>query len=325
MDKLDRIQQLHRLFTVRRHPVSLSVIADKLECSERQARRLIDTLRNETRAPLEYDRTRKGWWYTGNDEVQLPGLWFTGEELRSLGLFLELTHNLGNQLLSAELEPIRKCLYGLLKARAVEPAIFEEKIRILPIGNSQVGSETLTSVSHALLHSQRLQTQYRDYQGSITSRSVSPQHLVYYRDNWYLDGWCHLRNDLRTFSVARILAVEVLEQSALKVETNLLEKQLASSYGIFSGEGTRKAKLRFLPAIAREVANQRWHPLQQGLWDGEDYLLSFPYSEDKELVQDLLRYTPNVYVEGPVKLRKALQTRLQQGLELCLGRGLGWL
>lgn len=56
-----------------------------------------------------------------------------------------------------------------------------------------------------------------------------------------------------------------------------------------------------------------------------DYILSFPFSDDRELIQDLLRYTPNVYVEAPVKLRKALQSKLQQGLELSLGRGLGWL
>lgn len=325
MDKLDRIQQLHRLFSSRRYPVSLATIAEKLECSQRQARRLIDTLRDETRAPLVYDRARKGWWYAGSDEVQLPGLWFTGEELRSLGLFLELSKKLGNQLLSVELEPIRKCLYGLLKARGIEPAIFEDKVRILPIGNRQSGSEILTSVSQGLLQNQRLQTQYRDYQGKLTNRSISPQHLVYYRDNWYLDAWCHLRNDLRTFSVARIVTVEVLKQPAIRVETELLEKQLASSYGIFSGEGTHKAILRFLPAVAREVSTQYWHPGQQGQWDGDDYLLTFPYSEDKELVLDLLRYTPHVYVEGPAKLRKALQARLQQGLELCLGGGLGRL
>ena len=29
------------------------------------------------------------------------------------------------------------------------------------------------------------------------TRTISPQRLIYYRDNWYLDAWCHLRHDMR--------------------------------------------------------------------------------------------------------------------------------
>jgi predicted DNA-binding transcriptional regulator YafY len=37
-----------------------------------------------------------------------------------------------------------------------------------------------------------------------TEREVSPQRLVHYRDNWYLDAWCHLREDVRSFSIDAI-------------------------------------------------------------------------------------------------------------------------
>ncbi|MDT8429578.1 MAG: WYL domain-containing protein [Pseudomonadales bacterium] len=38
----------------------------------------------------------------------------------------------------------------------------------------------------------------------LSERWVSPQRLVYYRDNWYLDAWCHLREGLRMFSIDRL-------------------------------------------------------------------------------------------------------------------------
>lgn len=90
------------------------------------------------------------------------------------------------------------------------------------------------------------------------------------------------------------------------------------------------ARLATLPkydskTIAREIARQQWHPEQQGDWDDQEYLLTIPYSDDRELVQDLLRHTPHVYVESPVKLRKTLHRKLQQGVELQMGKGLGWL
>jgi hypothetical protein len=43
---------------------------------------------------------------------------------------------------------------------------------------------------------------------------VSPQRLVHYRDNWYLDAWCHLRGGLRSFAVDAILAATVLPAKA---------------------------------------------------------------------------------------------------------------
>ncbi len=83
--------------------------------------------------------------------------------------------------------------------------------------------------------------------------------------------------------------------------------------------------MRFSPAIAREIASQQWHPQQQGEWQGEEYVLSFPYGDDRELVQDILKHTPNVVVEAPAKLKKAVKSKLQQGLERYLDKGLGWI
>lgn len=55
------------------------------------------------------------------------------------------------------------------------------------------------------------------------TETISPQRLVHYRDNWYLDAWCHLRNDLRRFSVDAIQRVKVLRDKARNVaEAKLL-------------------------------------------------------------------------------------------------------
>ena len=32
--------------------------------------------------------------------------------------------------------------------------------------------------------------------------------MVHYRDNWYVDAWCHLREDLRSFSVDAVSSIE---------------------------------------------------------------------------------------------------------------------
>ena len=110
MDKFDRIQQLHRIFTAHRRPVPLRTIAERLECTERNARRIIETMQNLLDAPIEYSREHNGWQYldTPDNRFELPGLWLTGEELQSLTLLLSVLGNLGNGLLSSELAPVER-------------------------------------------------------------------------------------------------------------------------------------------------------------------------------------------------------------------------
>ena len=61
---------------------------------------------------------------------------------------------------------------------------------------------------------------------------------------------------------------------------------------------------------------QQWHPKQVGRWDGDDYVLSFQYNDERELVRDLMRYVPELIVESPLSLRRSLISRLQDGLNV---------
>ncbi len=61
---------------------------------------------------------------------------------------------------------------------------------------------------------------------ATVEREVSPQRLVHYRGNWYLDAWCHLREDLRAFSVDAIDRVEILDRRAKDVADKRLDEVL---------------------------------------------------------------------------------------------------
>ena len=58
--------------------------------------------------------------------------------------------------------------------------------------------------------------------------------------------------------------------------------------------------LRFTPKRARWVADEHWHPQQQGrfLEDGR-YELRIPYADPRELVMDILRHGADVEVVSP--------------------------
>jgi predicted DNA-binding transcriptional regulator YafY len=59
-------------------------------------------------------------------------------------------------------------------------------------------------IGSALIQRKRLIIKYQSRsKDENTQREISPQRLIYYRDNWYLDGWCHLKNALRSFLIRR--------------------------------------------------------------------------------------------------------------------------
>lgn len=322
MDKFDRIQQLHRLFCSRKLPVPMSILVERLECSERTVHRTIEKMQCELDAPIEYNKDSNGWHYREGEKsrFELPGLWLTASELQSLSLLLNLIENIGPGLLNDELNPVEREINKLLSVRGIDPSAFREQIKILPIAHRQLPNQSFQRVSEALLKQRQLDIRYQSYSHSVTERRISPQTLIYYRENWYLDAWCHLRNELRTFSLARIQRVELTKLARKSIDKAELNTHYAKAYGIFSGTPKHTAELRFFPAIAREIAQQQWHPDQQGQWDGQDYLLSIPYSDDRELIQDILRHCPNVYVDTPAVLRKKVHTKLQSALGVFTGK-----
>ena len=146
----------------------------------------------------------------------------------------------------------------------------------------------------------------------ITERTVSPQRIAHYRDNWYLDAWCELRKGLRSFAMDRVKNALETTDKAIDVAEKELNDHYASSYGIFAGKANKTALLRFSAERARWVADERWHPQQVGqfLTDGR-YELRIPYREDKELIMDILRHGAAVEVISPEVLRLAVQEQLQ--------------
>lgn len=312
MDKLDRLYQLHQLLSNRRTPVTLAQLAEKMECSEKTVKRYKEQLQLYFNAPLEY-LPHKGWQIIpGKEDLwELPGLWLTDQDVQSLLLLLDILQRFGNGLLSHELQATETKVSELLERRGIRRSDLQSRIKIIPVGYRNLPNQYLRLAFQALVQKQRLQIIYSDYSGAETQRVISPQRLTYYRDNWYLDAWCHQRNNLRTFSLSRIKQINSLEESAKHISSAQIDAHFSSGFGLFAGVAKKQAVLRFLPPVAREISSQQWHPEQQGEWDGCDYLLTLPFSQPNELIQDIQRHLPYVVIESPAEFKKQLIKHLQ--------------
>lgn len=319
LDKFDRVFEIHRILAGRRTPISRFDLMDRLGgCSEPTVYRLIRFMRDELGAPIEWDEAIGGYCYRphGTDgPYELPGLWFSAGELQALLAFDHLFANLGPGLLAEHLAPLRQRVTRLLAHRRLGLSEAAHRIRILGMAARPPGP-AFEPLASATLQRRRVRLTYhgRD-RNHTTERVVSPQRLVHYRDNWFLDAWCHLRNSLRTFSVDRVRRTDELMEPARPIPDADLDAHFASSYGIFSGKANKTAVLRFSPERARWVADERWHPEQAGQFvtDGR-YELRIPYRDPRELLMDILRHGAHVEVIGPAALREAVVDGLEKAL-----------
>ena len=157
---------------------------------------------------------------------------------------------------------------------------------------------------------------YSKGKNELTERAVSPQRLIFYRDNWYLDAYCHFRKGLRSFAMDGIRTAHVLEDKATEVPEKELHENFAESYGIFSGKATQRAKLRFTPEKARWVSAETWHGQQVSGFDkAGNYTLEFDYNQDPELVMEIMKHGDGVEVIGPASLKSKVRAELEKALK----------
>lgn len=314
MDRFDRIFELHKIFEAHRYPVPTQVLMERLDCSRATVMRCIEALRTQLNAPVVYDRVAGGFHYaaTANGvRFELPGLWFTAAELETLLVMQELLCCLEPGLLAERIAPLRARVAALLRQGGVEPAAVH-RVRVFPVAARPVDPQRFQLLASALFERRRVRLGYRSRgDGRVSERDVSPQRLVRYRDNWYLDAWCHWRDGLRSFALDAIDRAEGLVEPARELPDTELDTHFTGSYGIFAGPGDHLAVLRFTAERARWVAVERWHPDQVGhyLPDG-GYQLQVPYSDQRELLMDILKYGPDVEVVAPQPLREAVAQRL---------------
>ncbi|MDP1559601.1 MAG: WYL domain-containing protein [Nitrosomonas sp.] len=319
MHSFQRIYQLHRIISSRRQPVPHHVLEAQLECSRATVNRMIELLRLHFNAPLKYDRKRNGYFYdtTEGEAFELLGIWFDANELYSLLTAQQLLEQVQPGLLGDHLKPIKHRLEKILAAEHLNQGEIAKRIRILRMTGRNAVIAHFQSVAGALLQRKRLFIHYHNRSNDQKSqREISPQRLTHYRDNWYLDAYCHERKSLRSFAVDRIVSSHALDQLALDFTEAELDEHFATSYGIFAGKPRYTAVLRFTAERARWVAEERWHPQQQGkfLADGH-YELQIPYADPRELVMDILKHGAEVEVIEPKKLRHEVINQLQAAIK----------
>lgn len=318
MDRSERFHRIDRMLNT--GTTTFAALQEALGISRAQLKRDLAYLRERFNAPIEYDRDANGYRFgkaLDGPRYELPGLWFSAEEAHALLTMHQLLKGLDGEILGPHFEPLLARLRAVLGTGDHSWEEVENRIRVIPIGRREAQAGYFGIAAGALLRRKRLRIRhYNRAEDRETEREVSPQRLVHYRDNWYLDAWCHMRNDLRSFAVDAIREAHLLDERAKEVQKADLDEYLAAGYGIFAGHKLEWATLKFTPEAARWMAAQRWHPQQRARVEKDgSYVLELPYADDRELVMEILKYGPEVEVLSPAGMRKRVAEQLRAAAE----------
>jgi len=313
MSNNERIYRIDQLLNDRKI-VSFQYLLDRLEVSPATLKRDLAYMRDRLNAPIVYDKERNGYRFeVGTENYALPGLWFSAEEIYALLTMQHLLSNLDSDgLLSKHIKPLQSRLLAMLEDGDSSLDEIQKRVKIEKMGSRQFNLEHFQEIGSALVKRKRLVIEYQSRsKDENTKREISPQRLIYYRDNWYLDAWCHFKEALRSFSVDKIYACELEEREANEIDDKILDIELGSGYGIFAGSDVKWATIRFSPERARWVVSEKWHPNQNGciLEDGT-YELKVPYSDERELIMDIMKHGSHAKVVSPPKLIELIASEL---------------
>jgi predicted DNA-binding transcriptional regulator YafY len=316
MSEIDRLYSYRTLLTGRR-AVPRDEILSKLEISQATFKRDLAKLRDRLNIPVVFDRDLGGYRLDHTDTRQeLPGLWFSQDEILALLTIQNMLEQLEPGLLGPKLKPLQQRLDDMLTGQGLSAETLSQRVRLVHAGKRRLKLKCFELVAKATLERKQITIQHFNRQtGKTVERTISPQQLVHYRDNWYVDAWCHLRKEVRSFAVDAIAECEQLDVDAKELDADQLRSSMQSGYGIFGGAVKGWAKLKFTPERARWVKHEEWHPDQKGyeLSDGS-YVLEIPYSDERELIGDILRFGKDVQVLGPQTLNAQIELQLDEML-----------
>lgn len=226
MGRIFRLHQLLQTMRLERPPVTAERLGLLLGISIRTVHRDIATLR-ELGAGID---GAAGYGFTLADDVSVPPLAFSEDELEALVLGLRKVEDVGDHALSAAAQSA----FAKLKSRL--PDAQSRRLRYAVMSAKQFAPGPIISVDVAELRKaaweeHEVRFRYMDAQGALTERQVRPLSIAHFGQNICLIGWCLLRADTRVFRLDRIVELEVTTRSFRPQRVALLERALARILG----------------------------------------------------------------------------------------------
>lgn len=197
------------------------------------------------------------------------------------------------------------------RAKDIELKANQVCIDLSPWMDTQNIQPYLEIMKTALQESRLLTFAYADQHGNKTVRTVEPYQLVLKSSHWYLQGYCHIRNDYRLFKLSRISGLQM--QGETFTPRNY-QKPILDFEDILETMQTR-IKIRIHQSVMDRVLD--FCPYEDFSTDGDEYyIVSFPFIENDYYYGILLGLGDRCECLEPTHVRAEMKHRIRNSAAL---------
>lgn len=312
--RTDRLIRLIRIITmVQSKPgIRAKELAERCGTTERTIYRDMDIL-SLAHIPIANIGHGKGYHFV-SDFALYPLDW-TEEELMAFGVLPSLLEQV-DLVPPGIYSAYEKVMAAARKEKLLRQDLLESVISVIQMGTpayKDVKSNFLSTIIQAILNKQTVQTRYHTQSRNVTTvRNIDPYYLIPREHRFYLIGYCHQKEAIRTFRLSRFQKVKILDRTFAMDDFNLKE-YLKDTWSIERGEDEIHFKVKFSPRVARYVKEEELF-VKPRLIDLEDGSLLFEVTlnHDREFLQWLMGYGPDAEIVAPVSYREKMKDRLRE-------------
>lgn len=308
----ERLIRLIRIITlIQSKPGILArELAERCETTERTIYRDLELL--SLMIPITNQGHGKGYTFVGS--FSLYPLNFTDQEALAFSMLPSVSDQIKPLLPPGFDSAYEKVMATYHKERSRRSEIVQDVANIIQMGTPAYRSESannLFPLIQAILNERTVRTIYHTQSRNEESeRDIDPYYLVPREQRFYLIGYCHTVQSIRTFRVSRFRQVVEMDRTYDKGDFSI-RQYLKQTWSIERGESTIRFKVKFSAEVARYVREEELFvsPRMTELPDGS-LLFEVTVNHDREFLGWLAQYGPEAEILEPVRYREAMKAKL---------------
>jgi predicted DNA-binding transcriptional regulator YafY len=300
--KVDRLVSIIMIL-LDKERIGAQELADLFEVSPRTIYRDIDTI-NMAGIPV-LSTSGVGGGFEIMQKYKVDKKVFSTADLSAILMGLSSLSNVmrGDELVNALAKV--KSFIPADRAKDIELKANQIYIDLSPwMGNRNIQSY-LEMIKTALQESCLLSFEYVAHHGNKTTRTVEPYQLVLKNSHWYLQGYCHTRNDYRLFRLSRMSNLQIQEETFTPRD---YEKPQLDASDILATMQT-KIKIRIHKSVMDRVLD--YCTYEDFSPDGDEhYIVCFPFIENEYYYDILLGFGDKCECLEPLNIRAEVKRRI---------------
>ncbi|MEI8200675.1 MAG: YafY family protein [Eubacteriales bacterium] len=172
------------------------------------------------------------------------------------------------------------------------------------IGNRNIQAY-LEIIKTGLLESKLLSFEYADRYGCKTARTAEPYQLVLKNSHWYLQGYCHMRNDFRLFKLSRMSYLQIQKESFTPRDYQKPQLDFADTLAAMQKDITIRIHKSVMDRVLDYCTVENFSP------DGDEhYIVRFPFIENEYYYNILISFGDKCECLEPEHVRTEMKRRI---------------